>query len=206
MKLPATSSQFAILGLLTNCPMSGYQIRQLVQWSIGQFWSESFGQIYPALSSLSKAGLVTRQSEPKSAKKPKPAASKRPSHVYAITEKGRRALTHWVASPFHPQVPRNELLLKLFFGATVRITENEQQIELYREVHLRKQQVFAETEKRLLAQHALNPQLPYWLITLEHGKQNSRAMLAWCDTSLAILKSLPPSSRRKIDRHTAVSA
>ncbi len=203
MKSTTTSSQFAILGLLTNCPMSGYQIRQLVQWSIGQFWSESFGQIYPALSSLSKAGLVTRQPEPKSAKKP--AASKRPRHVYAITEKGRRALIHWVASPFHLQVPRNELLLKLFFGATVPITENEQQIERYREVHLRKQQVFAETESRLLAEHALNPQLPYWLITLEYGKQNSRAMLAWCDDSLATLKSLPPSSRRKIDRHIPVS-
>src|SRR4030081_3529740 len=103
MKPQTTSSRFAILGLLTNCPMSGYQIRQLVQWSIGQFWSESFGQIYPSLRALSANGLVVRQPEPKSSKRAKQSINRRPRHMYAITEKGRRALAHWVGTPFHPQ-------------------------------------------------------------------------------------------------------
>jgi DNA-binding PadR family transcriptional regulator len=205
MKSQATSSRFAILGLLTNCPMSGYQIRQLVKWSIGQFWSESYGQIYPALRALADAGLVMRQPEPKSAKKAKQGTNRRPRHVYAITEKGRRALAHWVSSPFHLQVPRNELLLKMFFGATVPVAETKAQIERFRQMQLKTQEVFAATEQRLLTEHAGNPQLPYWLMTLDYGQQENRAMLAWCDASLSTLNSLPPATRRK-STTTAVSA
>jgi PadR family transcriptional regulator AphA len=205
MKSKTTSSRFAILGLLTNCPMSGYQIRQLVKWSVGQFWSESYGQIYPALRALADAGLVIRQPEPKSAKKGKQSTNRRPRHVYAITEKGRRALAHWVASPFHLQVPRNELLLKLFFGASVPVAETKAQIERFRQMQLKTQEVFAATEQRLLAEQAGDPQLPYWLMTLDYGKQHNRAMLAWCDAAVATLNSLPPASRRK-SNITAVSA
>lgn len=196
MKSPSTSSRFAILGLLTNCPMSGYQIRQLVQWSIGQFWSESFGQIYPALRALSASGLVMRQPEAKGAKKTKQ-ANLRPRHVYAITDKGRRALAQWVGSPFHLQVPRNELLLKLFFGATVPVSESKAQIERFRQIQMKTLGVFAATEQRLFAEQAGNPQLPYWLITLNYGKHVHRAMLEWCDTSLSTLSSLAPVSRRR---------
>jgi len=190
------SSRFAILGLLTNCPMSGYEIRRLVEWSIGQFWRESFGQIYPALSALTAAGLITRQPESKTGKKEK--ATSRPRHVYAITEKGRHALAEWVSSPFHVQVPRNELLLKLFFGATVPVVESKAQIERFREMQVKSLEVFDATEQRLHAEHGTDPQLPYWLITLDYGKQTHRALVAWCDASLATLNALPPVSRRKV--------
>jgi DNA-binding PadR family transcriptional regulator len=194
---PSTSSRFAILGLLTNCPMSGYQIRQLVQWSVGQFWSESFGQIYPALRALSANGLVVRQPEPKGSKRAKQSINRRPRHVYAITEKGRRALAHWVGTPFHPQVPRNELLLKLFFGANVPVSGSKAQIERFRQMQLQSLEVFDATEQRLLAEQGSNPQLPYWLITLDYGRQTRRAAVAWCDASLSTLNSLAPASRRK---------
>jgi DNA-binding PadR family transcriptional regulator len=189
------SSRFAILGLLTLCPMSGYEIRQLVQWSIGQFWRESFGQIYPALRALAAAGLITRQPEAKAVKKGK--ATNRPRHIYAVTEKGRRALAEWVESPFHLQVPRNELLLKLFFGGTVPVAQSKAQIERFREMQLKGLEVFAATERRLHAEHESDPQLPYWLMTLEYGKHSHRAMVAWCDASLATLNALAPASRRK---------
>lgn len=190
-----TSSRFAILGLLNDCPMSGYEIRRLVEWSIGQFWRESFGQIYPALSSLASAGLITRLPETKAGKKGK--ATSRPRHVYAITEKGRHALAEWVSIPFHLQVQRNELLLKLFFGATVPVVESKAQIERFREMQLKKAEVLAVTEQRLLDEHGSDPQLPYWLITLEYGKHTNRALLAWCDASLATLNAVAPGSRRK---------
>ena len=186
------SSRFAILGLLTNCPMSGYEIRQLVQWSIGQFWRESFGQIYPALKSLEAAGLVTRQPGSKGAKSPGAnGGSQRTRHVYAITEKGRRALAHWVGSPFQLQVPRNELLLKLFFGGTVPVSESIAHLEAFREMQLKGLDVLTATEQRLLTELSADPQLPYWLVTLDFGKRLNRAMLEWCDASLATLNALP---------------
>ena len=46
------SSRAAILGLLLMHDASGYDIRKLAEGSIGHFWSESYGQIYPTLKRL----------------------------------------------------------------------------------------------------------------------------------------------------------
>jgi DNA-binding PadR family transcriptional regulator len=38
-------------------------------------------------------------------------------HIYSITKKGRERWWKWLAVKPQPEIPRNELLLKLFFGA-----------------------------------------------------------------------------------------
>jgi PadR family transcriptional regulator, regulatory protein AphA len=53
-------SKYAILGMLSLRPMSGYDTRKTVQESIRFFWSESYGQIYPALKRLEAQKLVER--------------------------------------------------------------------------------------------------------------------------------------------------
>ena len=55
-----TKSKYAILGMLSIRPMSGYDVRKEIQESISNFWTESYGQIYPALKSLVAEKLVTR--------------------------------------------------------------------------------------------------------------------------------------------------
>ena len=55
----SSSSQEVLLGLLTVEPMSGYDLGQSIRTSIGFFWNESYGQIYPTLKRLAAAGLVT---------------------------------------------------------------------------------------------------------------------------------------------------
>ena len=56
------STRYAILGLLSLAPMSGYEIRKVAASSIGHFWSESYGQIYPTLRKLVAAGLAKPRS------------------------------------------------------------------------------------------------------------------------------------------------
>ncbi len=41
----------AVLGALSVMPMTGYAVRESIRDVLGHFWSESFGQIYPALAS-----------------------------------------------------------------------------------------------------------------------------------------------------------
>ena len=45
--------------MLNLRPMSGYQLRLTIRRTIGNFWQESFGQIYPALRTMVAEGLVT---------------------------------------------------------------------------------------------------------------------------------------------------
>ena len=103
--MQGTTTVEALLGMLTLEPMSGYDLKQLIEQSIGNFWRESFGQIYPTLKRLEEQGLIKSAEEGKAGRV-----------VYAITEAGRAHLRAWLDDAPRPRVPRNELLLKLFFG------------------------------------------------------------------------------------------
>ena len=45
-------TDLAVLGALSIAPMTGYALREGIRDVLGQFWSESFGQIYPTLARL----------------------------------------------------------------------------------------------------------------------------------------------------------
>ena len=54
----ASTSRFAILGVLSLGAMSGYDVKKLIERSIAHFWNESYGQIYPSLNRLAAEGKL----------------------------------------------------------------------------------------------------------------------------------------------------
>src|ERR1019366_4371481 len=100
---------YVILGLLSiESNQSGYDIRKTVQGSVGYFWGESYGQIYPTLKRLAAEGLI----EPG-----KSTSSARPQRrQYCLTDAGRARLQEWLAGPYRDDPPRNGLLVQLVFG------------------------------------------------------------------------------------------
>jgi DNA-binding PadR family transcriptional regulator len=176
-------TQFAILGFLTLDPMSGYDIKKLVEQSTENFWSESFGQIYPALRRLSGDGLIEKQEDP--------SEGGRPRHVYSINDRGREALAAWLRESTDPPPVRIELLLKLFFGARCDRDTNRRQILAYREQMERDLERYRSIDERLHREHADAADLPYWLLTLRFGERDRAAHIAWCDEALAVLEGLP---------------
>src|SRR5215831_13022969 len=104
MERTDAAGKFALLGILSLCPGSGYDIKKMVESSIGYFWSESYGRIYPLLKQLAKEGLIRPQREQKD--------GRRERQSYAITEKGTRALVEWLRRMPRLEPNRSELLLK----------------------------------------------------------------------------------------------
>jgi PadR family transcriptional regulator AphA len=186
MKIEGGATPNALLGLLSMRPMSGYDIRQLIPESIGHFWSESYGQIYPGLKRLSVAGLVSKKTERKKRSPDR--------NVYSLTAAGRRRLSEWLKLPVVKEVPRNELLLKLFFGAHVSTSVSREHVQAYLDLHLEELKVYAAIAKRLRREEAHDPQLPFWLMTLNMGRHCSAAMVKWCKETLAELDRM---ERRK---------
>ena len=180
----SNQSLFAMLGLLSIKPMTGYELRKLSEESIQHFWRESFGQIYPSLRALEAQGMVTRTEEVGEVRG-RPARQ-----VYALTEGGREALRTWVAAPARPEVPRNELLLKLFFGRQVAAEVNLRQIAERRRMYVEELEGYKALEKRLRTAYQGCADLPYWLMTLNYGKHYTEAEIAWCDEAQEILKGL----------------
>ena len=175
-------SKYAILGMLSIAPMSGYDIKKEVETSISNFWTESYGQIYPALRNLIAEKLVTKKIESE--------AGKPDRHVYALTAKGRKELRRWLLEGAAPKVQRNEFLLKLFFGEESPPKANIAHVERFRELQSGLLQKYAAIEKQISLENAGNPNLPYWLMTVSYGQHVSQALVHWCDKTLAELNRL----------------
>jgi len=189
MKREGASTPNALLGLLSLGPMSGYDIRQMVLRTIGHFWSESYGQIYPGLKSLAAAGLVEKKTERKKGKPDR--------NLYSITLEGRERLQEWLRAPVSEDVARIELLLKLFFGAHVSTSVNREHVISNMESHQQALKVYLATGKQLRRDKANDPSLRYWLMTLNYGRHHSAAMLKWCRETLAELDEMESKRKRR---------
>ncbi len=182
-----TKSKYAVLGMLSIEPMSGYDIRKRVGESISNFWTESYGQIYPILKSLVAERLVTKTVERGTGKPDR--------HVYALTERGRKELQRWLTEGVTPKVERNELLLKLFFGEEVSFDTNIKHVEAFRELQRGLLEKYKAIEREIKTEYADNSNLPYWLLTLGYGQHVSRALVDWCDEALAKLNRMAKSRK-----------
>ena len=54
-------TDYVILGLLSEAPLSGYAIKKIVDLRFRFFWSESFGQIFPALRALPEGAIIVAE-------------------------------------------------------------------------------------------------------------------------------------------------
>jgi DNA-binding PadR family transcriptional regulator len=105
-----TATGKVILGMLAARPRSGYEIKQLVDSTARFFWAASYGQIYPELKKLEKAGLVTGADSSQGA---------RQRTTFKLTAEGRRAAREWIGQPPEVLETRDEGLLKLFFAGSI---------------------------------------------------------------------------------------
>ncbi|SEG06474.1 transcriptional regulator, PadR family [Bryocella elongata] len=183
-----TTATESLLGWLSLGPMSGYDIRQKIESSTANFWSESFGQIYPALKKLSNEGLVTmRELQPE---------GQRLRKEYRITPAGKVRLREWLAEPCGLQVRREELLLKLFFGDKAPKGAMRAAVEQRLAVAKRELESYGPIERELAAKMLTHPAAPYWQLTLEFGKAQAAATRAWCEQTLRELDKLEKAKTR----------
>ena len=56
--------ELAVLGLLKERSMHGYELRKQLGAMLGPFWQVSWGSLYPALRRLAKTGAVEKEEQP----------------------------------------------------------------------------------------------------------------------------------------------
>lgn len=178
-------TRYAVLGALSLRPRTGAEIKKFADRSIGNFWNESYGQIYPILAALVADGLATEEKAP--------AGRGRPGRIYTITPRGRQELRRWLVTPAEHQVLRVEILLKLFFARQADPADMEDVLRTFRADHEAFLERWKQTERQLGAEHTDAPDLPFWMMTLSYGRHVSEALIAWCDDTLATLERLDGS-------------
>ncbi len=83
--------ELAILGLLLESPMHGYELRKRLTGLLGAFRAFSYGSLYPALRRMQADGLITEDVAPASVK------VRRARRVYQLTEAGKSRFSELVA-------------------------------------------------------------------------------------------------------------
>jgi DNA-binding PadR family transcriptional regulator len=177
MQLPPTAC--VILGMLDWRPMSGYEIKSLVDTSTRLFWAASYGQIYPELRSLAAAGLIEGKASPQGGRK---------RHVYRLTAAGRRELRAWLDADPAVFEMRDEGLLKLFFSAS-RPETALGTLQAKRRHHLEVAERLAEIERTGKPEG-------YAHLVLRYGIDFNRWIAGWCERTRAELEETVEDERR----------
>jgi DNA-binding PadR family transcriptional regulator len=87
--------EIAVLGLLNESPMHGYELRKRLASLLGTFRAFSYGSLYPTLRRLSEAGWISEES-PLDASSTT-ARSRRGKRVYKLTAEGKEHLAALLA-------------------------------------------------------------------------------------------------------------
>ena len=165
-------TDYVILGLLAEQPLSGYQIKKLVDIRFKFFWSESFGQIFPALKSLSAAGLVaeceTEHTDGRAAKK------------YQITPAGKDALIAWLSQPVEKESLRLEILLKTYFSNYAAPGVMLNHLAAFEQSHAQQLQILGLFQKELERIPDEDENHREVLRVIDFGQKVNRAYLDWC--------------------------
>ena len=175
-----SSTAYVILGMLGWRPMSGYEIKSLVDKSTRLFWAASYGQIYPELRRLAAAGLIEGKASPQGGRK---------RNVYRLTPAGRRELRAWLR--LDPEVfeVRDEGLLKLFFADATGGESAATTLEAKRRTH---EQIVA----HLKEVEATGKPEGFAYLVLRYGIEFNEWMAGWCARTQADLEAGARDERR----------
>lgn len=83
--------ELAVLGLLHESPMHGYELRKRLNTLLGMFRAFSYGSLYPCLKQLLAQGLIT-EDRPEEPNVPLALQSRRSKIVYKLTADGKERL------------------------------------------------------------------------------------------------------------------
>lgn len=187
-----------LLGFLNYTPMTGYDLKRVIDLSITNFWHAHHSQIYTTLRKMEAEALVESETEEQ--------GDKLNRRVYHITEAGRETLHAWLAEPLdHLPATKNDHMVRLFFSAMrdrdtvldeLRIQRQlrQQRLAHYQNADLEHMVSSGAGDAADLDPAALldrlRPDLGYWKLVLDYGIayetlyiQTIDAMITWVEAN-----------------------
>lgn len=187
-------TDYVILGLLGERPMSGYEIKKVVDIRFGFFWNESFGQIFPSLKRLLEEGLISEaEAEQKGGHSRK---------LYRATPNGVAALQNWLAQPVEKETYRLEILLKLYFSTYADPCVMLEHLAAFEESHLRQLEILNLFQKELEDILDADENHREILRVIDCGQKVNRAYLDWSRETMEYLEKKKSALAAQIPKQT----
>jgi PadR family transcriptional regulator, regulatory protein AphA len=175
-------TEYVILGLLSESPLSGYQMKQLIDIRFRFFWNESYGQLYPTLKELKARGLIEELGGTA-------VSNARAQRTYQISEEGVASLKEWLEKPPEKETVRLEILLKMYFSNLVPPEVMAGHIRAFQESHERDLQMLNLFQHELEAIADQDPNHPHVLSVINFGQKVNQAYVDWSRETIKFLES-----------------
>jgi DNA-binding PadR family transcriptional regulator len=191
------SIKHALLGLIAEEPMHGYRLKEVFDERVGPLWGLTTAQIYQALNTLERRGLLTSRGE---------RVGNRPERrIYAVTDAGSRELGRWLDGPASEWLRpyRADALLRLLFlrrGDVPRFAAaidrcEEELVHLQRRVSRRPQRLRAADARLDVAALFLAGTTAHVFADLATLRRCRQALLKWRDARAAAAGAMNAGAR-----------
>lgn len=165
--------EFAILGLLHDGPVHGYELRKELTSALGIFRALSYGSLYPALRQLVESGWIHETEEPAAGLG---GSSKRPRITYELTADGKEHFQDLVAAPGPDAWDDDDFDVRFaFFSRTeaqVRLRILEGRRSRLEERLARIREISARNRERMDS---------YTLALQQHGEERAEREVRWLE-------------------------
>ena len=174
----------AMLALLEQGPMYGYQLRAEFEQRTGETWPLNIGQVYTTLSRLERDGLVEVVDHGGA---DDPASDRHVS--YRATEAGRSEASAWFTTPVpRSQPPRDELAIKLAIAVTLPGVDVGTIIQRQRSATMSALQDYTRLKRSGRAADPQDPADLAWSLVLDSLVFDAEAEVRWLDHCEARLR------------------
>ena len=165
--------EYILLGLLREQPMSGYDLKKTIDYTINFFYSASFGSLYPALKRLEDKNFVDVRNVEGSSKNKK---------IYSLKGEGNAAFINWLEQPIKSN--KNEGLLKVFFLDALPKDKQTTFLQEF-ELDMKKDKMAISNVERIVSKELTqipNPEDFYFrLSVLQYGIQFFNMQVKWLE-------------------------
>ena len=176
--------ELAVLGLLKERSMHGYQLSRELSESLGGFWRVSYGSLYPTLRRLEKEEAVERVFDDQDVGRRK--------NVYRITEKGEKLFFELLEEVSHDTGPEdNRFRVRLAF---FRYLPPETRIRLLERRRAALEDRLSTIRDSLRSSRERVD--TYTLALIQHGRDATESDIAWLDGLIAAERSKATTSTR----------
>lgn len=163
----------AILGLLKERAMHGYELKRQLGQRLGFFWTVSFGSLYPTLKKLEVNGFVERLADTDT--------RSRRRQVYRITDKGEQRFLELIGQGSSTAWEEEKFPLRFAF---FRYLPTETRVWLLQRRRIYLEDRLAEGRAGLASARRGRAD-PYTLSLMRHGVEQTEHDLTWINELLA---------------------
>ncbi|MFC7360094.1 PadR family transcriptional regulator [Nocardioides astragali] len=182
----------AMLAILEQGPMYGYQLRAEFEQRTGETWPLNIGQVYTTLTRLERDGLVEvveSEAEATTGRKVaghggvgEPLGPDRTHVSYRATEAGRSEVSEWFATPVPRSQPaRDELAIKLAIAVTLPGVDVGTIIQRQRSATMTALQDYTRLKRSGRAATPTVPEDLAWSLVLDSLVFDAEAEVRWLD-------------------------